>query len=130
MKFRIHRLKMTPQQLINRGNNLALTAVLTISGCAFLPEFFVEDELSHKLDDGLIFLIGLGAFFWYRSGNNRFTKSLVPIVLILTGLIIKILALVIEISDKADVGDDFGALILFILASIFALWLYYRGNKV
>jgi hypothetical protein len=109
---------MTVQEAINRGNNLAATAIAGLAGLAFAPEILLEDQLIFKLDDLAVLLIGLRAIFWYRQGRNRFTKSMLPFYLILADLAWKIFAVIAEFSDKEDVGDDFGALVLFVLASI------------
>jgi hypothetical protein len=109
---------MTVDEAINRGNNLTATAILTISGFAFLPEVFVEDEWWFKLDDLVIFLIGLRALTWYLKGNNRYTASNAPFYLTLAALVWKVIAIILEFHDPADLGDDLGALILFLLATI------------
>jgi hypothetical protein len=46
------------------------------------------------------------------------------------GLIVKIIGLVIELGDKEDVGDEYSALILFVLATILVAWLYLTNRGV
>lgn len=113
----------------NRGNNLVAVSIMTLSGFAFLPEYFQEDELLHKIDDGLLFLLGAGAFWWYRNPKNKYARSIIPVILVGAGFIIKLAALIVEYKDKEDVGDDFGGLILFLLASIFVFWLYFINKN-
>jgi hypothetical protein len=49
---------MTVRDALNRGYNLVGTAIIAISGLAFFPEFFTEDEPAHKLYEGLTLLSG------------------------------------------------------------------------
>jgi len=118
----------TKQQLINRGNNLVSTVIIVLSGLAFLPETFIEVEKVYKVDDGLLFILGGIALWWYRRANNRFSRSIVPTIIIMLALATKIMAIIIEHKDSADVGDDFGALILFLSATVFSIWLYKRST--
>ena len=115
--------------MFHRGNNLVATAIVALSGFAFFPEFFLEDEWQYKIDEGLLFLLGLGAIGSYFKGKNRFKRSIAPIIFVVIALIIKIVAIVIEHKDKEDVGDDVGALVLFVCATIFVIWLYIKSKK-
>lgn len=118
---------MTTDELWNRGNNLASVAAVALAGFAFAPELILEPEWQFKVDDILLLLLGIGAITWYRK--NAFRRSVVPVLFTITALIIKISAIVIEIKDKEDVGDDFGGLVLFICATLFVLWLYFRRKN-
>ena len=120
---------MTALEATNRGNNLASIIIVALSGFAFLPEVFLETEISFKIDDILLFALGLTAIVWYRWKNNRYTRSFVPVLFVLTSLVVKVGAIFLEIKDKEDAGDDFGALILFVLASVFVIWLYKKSAK-
>lgn len=120
---------MTPQEIWNRGNNLVATAILALSGFAFLPEAFLETEVPFKMDEILLFLLGIGAVGWYLWGKNKFQNSIVPVVLVWMGLAFKIMAIALEFKDKEDVGDDMGAVILFLLAGLLVTWLYLQAKK-
>ncbi len=120
---------MTVDEAFQRGNNLLATAVVAFSAFAFLPEFFLEDELPHKLDEGILFLLGIAAIAWYLSGRNKFMRSPIPVGLVGLALATKVLGFILELGDAEDLGDDFGALILFILATITVLVLYIRGTR-
>ncbi len=115
---------MNIKDAVNRTNNLLATVIVGIAGLAFAPEILIEDKWRYKLDDWLLFLLGAGAFLWYRKGRNKFTRSLMPVILVAAGLVIKIIGITIEIKEKDDVGDDFGGLILFITATMVVLYLY------
>lgn len=117
---------MTPEHLWNRATNLVATTIVALAGFAFLPEFFLEDEIPHKVDDGLLFILGLVAIGWCTTGGNRLKRSIVPLVLTWLALIVKIGGLFLEFSDGQDAGDDFGGLILFVFAALFISWLYSR----
>lgn len=115
---------MTAEELWNRGNNLAMVAAVGLAGFAFAPELILEPEWQFKIDDILLLLLGIGAIKWYRK--NAFRRSVVPVLFTITALIIKAAAITVEFKDKEDVGDDFGGLVLFICATLFVLWLYFR----
>jgi hypothetical protein len=121
--------KMTVKEAINRGNNLVATSVLGLAGFAFLPEFFVEDEWTHKIDEGLLFLLGLRAILWYCTGKNKYKQSIMPLIFVFAAVIIKIGAIIFEHSDKMDVGDDIGALLLFVLTAVLVWTLYRRSDN-
>lgn len=121
---------MTVTEAWNRGNNLVATALVALAGFAFAPEMFVEDEPSHRMDEGLLFVLGLVAIGWYLKGKNKFMRSVVPVVFVWLSLAIKVMAFVIEMKDKEDVGDEMGALILFLLASLLVTFLYIKGRKL
>jgi uncharacterized membrane protein YccC len=116
---------MTVRDALNRGYNLVGTALVAISGFAFFQEFFFEDELTHKLDEGVLFLLALGALAWYFIGNNKFSRTIVPLLFTAAALIMKLLALfLLETGDPADLGDEYGTLLLFVLAFGFLIWQY------
>lgn len=116
---------MTVRDALNRGYNLVGTAIVAISGFAFFPEFFSEDELTHKLDEGVLFLLAIGAIAWYFVGKNKVSRTIVPILLTAAALIMKLLALfLLETGDSADLGDEYSALLLFVLAFGFLIWQY------
>jgi heme A synthase len=118
---------MNDQELVNRGNNLTAVTVLAAAGFAFLPEIFAEDELVHKIDDILLLVLGIIAWRWYRVGNNRFVKSIVPVILVVVAVIVKVAAVILEMKDKADVGDDFGGLLLLAVTAI-VVWRLARSR--
>lgn len=113
-----------------RGNNLAAVLVCALAGIAFLPEVIFEREVPYKIDDLVLFIIGLVAVFWYQSGRNKFSLSIIPVLLVLLGAFTKLEALFVEMKDTAYAGDDYGGVILFIVAFLFFAFLYWQGRKL
>jgi hypothetical protein len=121
---------MKTSEAIARGFNLMLVAIIALAGFAFAAELFLEDERLYKIDDIALLLLSFGSIWWYTNGRNRFRVSLAPVLMICVALLIKIGALVVEFSDAADVGDDFGGVSLFILSVIFVLYQYRKTKKL
>ncbi len=116
---------MTVRDALNRGYNLIGTAIIAISGLAFFPEFFIEDELAHKLDEGILFLLAISSIVWYLFSNNKFSRTIVPILFTTAALVMKLIAFfLLERGDAADLGDEFGAIILFVITLGFLIWQY------
>lgn len=120
---------MELKHAINRGTNLLGAAIVGLAGFAFMSEMFLEDEFTHKIDDFLLLVLGIVAIVWYRVGNNRFSRSVVPVVLVAVALVVKIGAVILEFKDSADVGDDMGALVLFVLATALMVMVYRRAGR-
>ena len=116
---------MTVRDALSRGYNLVGTALVAIPGFAFFPEFFTEDEVTHKLDEGVLFLLAIGAIAWYFIGNNKVSRTIVPVLLTAAAFIMKLLAFfLLETGDATDLGDEYGALLLFLIAFGFLIWQY------
>ena len=121
---------MTVSESVNRTVNLVATTIIGIAGFSFLHELGIETEVLFKLDDLVLAVLGISAIIWYKKGKNSTTRSFIPVVFVALGLLTKVVAIFLEISDKEDVGDDFGALILFVLATSFIYWLYKKAPKL
>lgn len=121
---------MTIQEAWNRGNNLIATTLIAFSAFAFSPEAFMEDKMLYKVDDTLLFLLGCGAIWWYRKGKNKFKRSLIPVLFISVGFVIKLGGLLVELKEKDDMDDDHAGVILFLLAIIFVWYLYKMTPKI
>lgn len=121
---------MTIREALNRGYNLVGTALVAISGFAFFPQTFAEDELTHKLDEGGLFLLAIGALIWYFVGHNKVSRTIVPVLFAAAALVVKLLAFFfLEAGDATDVGDEFAPLLLFVLALGFLIWQYIRLRR-
>ncbi len=105
-------------------------SIMGLSGFAFAPEIFLENDWMDKLDDISIFVLAVVAIIWYLSGNNKFMRSKMPVILVGLALLAKIGALIIEFKDKDAVGDDFGALILFVLATSLVIFQFLKTKKM
>ncbi len=121
---------MTVTEVWNRGNNLLATAIVGLSAFAFFPEIFIETERPFKIDEGLLFLLGLLAIGWYVRGKHKFTRTITPVLMVWAGFAIKLMGIIIEFKEKDDVGDDFGGLILFLLGGLLVTWLFIKGKQV
>ncbi|HEX7042019.1 MAG TPA: hypothetical protein VF189_02105 [Patescibacteria group bacterium] len=121
---------MEPQKLVNRTVNIVATTIVALSGFAFVPEAFLETETPFKIDEILLFWLGIGLLGWYLWGKNKWKRSILPVLAVWLAFSFKIMALVVEFKDKEDVGDDFGALILFLLASLLVTYLYVKAKKM
>jgi len=85
--------------------------------------------MDDKVDDTLLLVLAIIAVVWYKKGTNRFQRTVMPVVFTFLGLLTKIGAVVVEFHDKESVGDDFGGLLVFILATVLVWWLYKRNDK-
>jgi hypothetical protein len=121
---------MTIKEAYLRGNNLFSIGIVALSGFAFAPELFLETEGRFKIDEGLMLVYAIVGIVWYLTGRNRFMRSAMPIILIVLSLLTKIMAIVIEHKEADDVGDDFGALVLFVLATITVITLFVKSKNI
>lgn len=122
---------MTVRDALNRGYNLVGTAIIAISGLAFFPEFFTEDELTHRLDEGVLFLLAISSIVWYLLGKNKFSRTIVPILFTTAALVMKLIAFfLLEKGDAADLGDEFGAIILFVITLGLLVWQYVTIKRI
>ena len=121
---------MQLKESITRGFNLLAVTLPALVGLAFSSEAVVETDMIDKLDDGLLFLLGIAAVWWYVRGTNRFKRSVVPVVLVLLGLLIKLGGFIIEMGDPEAFGDDVGGVIFFIAASALVLYQWNKTKKM
>ncbi len=121
---------MNIQQSINRGFNLLATSITGLAAFAFLPEAFLENDLPDKVDDTLLFLIGMVGILWYNHSSNRSVRSVMPAALVVIACFVKIGGLMIEFDDPSSAGDDFGGVILFALAAVLVVYQYIKTKKL
>lgn len=127
MLYHYH-MKLT--ESINRSFNLLAISILGLSGFAFMLEIFIEHDWADKADDIALLVLGIIGIIWYLSKNNRFRYSVTPVVLTVLALIVKFSAIIIELDEPDAVGDDFGALVLFVLATILIIYEYRKTKKL
>ena len=118
---------MTVTESINRGYNLMICALLALPGLAFGSVIIPEQELNDKIDDFGLLLSGIIAVVWYLVGRNRFSRSLIPVVLVCLALAAQITGVLIERDDKEAFGDNIGGLILYVGLLGFSI-VQYRKN--
>jgi uncharacterized membrane protein YadS len=115
---------------INRGYNLFGAGIIVISGLSFFSDLPAEiNQLTHIVDELLLAVLALVAFSWYLSGRNKYSLTVWPIVFAVLGLAIKVLGLFLEFSDPEDRGDEFGALVLFVVLIITLVWQYLAARR-
>jgi hypothetical protein len=121
---------LTTEQALNRGFNLMLTAILLLTGLAFASGGIRENDLTDKLDDLLLLAGGIVLLVWYLLGENRFQRSLIPVIVILLAVPLQIWGLLNEINDKEAVGNDIGGMFIYIPLALFALYQYLRPPRI
>lgn len=121
---------MTIQESVNRGFNLLSVSLVSLAGLAFLPEAFLENDIPDKVDDTLLFVLGMIAIWWYNRSGNRYMRSVLPVAFVVLALVVKLGGIMVEIGDAEAVGDDFGGLILFISAVALVLYQYLKTAKL
>jgi peptidoglycan/LPS O-acetylase OafA/YrhL len=121
---------MNASQSLNRTVNLLAVTVVGLSAFAFLPETIIENDLADKVDDSLLFLLGIGAIAWYLWHDNRYSRTIIPIALVVVAVLIKLYAVSVEFDDPESVGDDFGGIILFVLATALVIYEYARVPRL
>jgi hypothetical protein len=99
--------------------SIALVAVFALGD---FPGAFTEGFWRGALDEVAIPLVTLAGIAWYWK--NRYSRSLMPAAIIAAAIAFKVVAVFIE--DKDDVGDDFGAAIVYGLSLIIWTVIYYR----
>lgn len=117
-------------EALNRGFNLLATSLISLTGIAFLAEIFLENDWADKTDDIILVILAVIGIVWYLTKGHRYLRSAVPVILVILGLLDKIMALVLEHSDKDALGDDIGGLILFVFATALVVYQYYKTKKL
>jgi hypothetical protein len=112
---------VTTEQAHNRGFNLMLTVFILLTGLAFASGGIRENDLTDKLDDLGLLAMGIVLLVWYLIGENRFRRSLVPVIVILLAVPLQIWGLLNEINDKEAVGNDIGGMFMISAESASAL---------
>jgi hypothetical protein len=119
---------MSVADAVNRGYNVLAATVLLVIGLGFTELIFGEPDPLDKIDNSILLAVGIVAVAWYFSGNHRYQRSPVPIVLGGVALAGQLLGIFIEIGDPKAIGDDFGGL-NFYIATVIALVVVYSVNR-
>jgi hypothetical protein len=107
-----------------------LTAILLLTGIAFFSGGIRENDLTDKLDDAGLLALGIILLVWYLIGQNRFSRSWIPVVIVLLALPVQIYGLFSEISDKEAVGNDYGGMFIYVPLALFTLYQFLRPPKL
>ena len=120
---------LTHTEVINRGTNMMPVAILAALGFGLLTVLVEESEWIDRAGDIVLFLIAIASTAWYFSGTNRFSRSYVPLALVVIALATKIGELGLEIGDPASVGDEFGVIPTLVLMIIFTAFAFKKAGK-
>jgi hypothetical protein len=104
----------TTQELVNRGNNLFPIGLVAVIAAGSIPEIPGEGFPRGALDESVMVALAAIGVVWYL--RSRFTRSMIPALLMGGVLIMKVVALLIEDAD--DRGDDIGIGIVMALAIV------------
>ncbi|GAC1656045.1 MAG: hypothetical protein NVS9B1_10480 [Candidatus Dormibacteraceae bacterium] len=121
---------MSKQEIYNRGFNLMAVSLLVLPGLAFGSVILNEHDFNDKIDDTVLLVSGIIALVWYLMGRNRFSRSVVPVALVLLSLAGQIVGVLIEKDDKEAIGDNIGGMIIFVGVLILVLYQYFRPQKI
>ena len=120
---------MTAQQAVNRGLNLLMVSFVLLTGLAFASGGIRENDLLDKLDDLILLALGIVLLVWYLMGENRFSRSWIPVGLVLLTVPVQVWGLINEINDKEAVGNDIGGMFIYPPLALFVLYQFVRPPK-
>ncbi len=122
---------ITARDALNRSYNLLGVGIVAISGLAFASDLPAEiDQFPHIIDEILLLVLAVVAVAWYLLGLNKYSRTVIPIVFAASALVIKIVGIILEIHDAADVGDEFGAVVLFVATIALLIWQYVATQRL
>jgi hypothetical protein len=121
---------MRTAQARNRGFNLILTAFALLTGLAFVSVEFGENNLITRLDDLGLLALGAILMVWYLIRDNRFHRSLVPVIIILLTVPLQTWGLLNEVSTSGGMGNDIVGMYIYPPVAFFAVYLYFRWSRV
>jgi|ERR1700730_6905760 len=110
----------------SRGFNLMLTTFALLTGLGFATVGYWENGLPAKLDDLALLALGTVLMIWYLIRNNRFQRSLVPVVIVLLTVPVQVWGLLIEINDHGAVRNDIVGIYIYVPVAFFAVYWHLR----
>lgn len=120
---------MTLGEAVNRGYNMMVCAVLGLAGLALGSVIVAENDFNDKIDDSGLLLAGIVAVVWYLMGRHRFSRSIIPILLVSLALAAQVTGVIIEKDDKEAFGDNIGGTILYVLLLMLSIVQYMRNAR-
>ena len=86
--------------------------------------------MTAKLDDLGLLALGTVLMLWYLIRDNRFRRSLVPVMTILLTVPLQVWALLNEFNDKGAMWNDIVAMYIYIPVAFFAVYQSLRLARV
>lgn len=114
---------------VQRGYNLMTCTILGLAGLAFGTVIFDEADFPDKIDDAVLLLVAVAAVIWYVSGDNRFKRTVVPIILTAIAVLGQLAGVLIEHDDAGAFGDNIGGMIMYTGLLIVLIVQYYASAK-
>lgn len=123
-------MKLTVRDAVNRGYNLLACAILALAGLGFGMVVFSESEWIDRVDDIGLIVVGALAVIWYFVGQNRFKRSITPIMFSGLALLAQIFGVLFEHDDPASFGDNIGGMFMLVPLLIVLIVLYIRNRQL
>src|SRR4051794_25315823 len=80
----------TVREALNRGLNFFGVAALGLLATSLIHGLQLARTWSDRADDLALAAIAVGVFGWYRSGRNRYRRSLIPLAGLFLGVAAKL----------------------------------------
>ena len=125
----VERDSLTVREALNRGLNFFGVATLGLLATSLIHGLQVARNWSNRADDLALAAIALGVFGWYRTGRNRYRRSLVPLVGLLLGMAAKLAGIWLLYGSLVLAGADFGVSFFLLIAALIYVWQYYHLRK-
>ncbi|HEU4793787.1 MAG TPA: hypothetical protein VFS96_09025 [Nitrolancea sp.] len=118
---------MTVQEAVNRGLNFFAVAFLAIVGIpSTIHVLQIASGWAQRLDGIALGLIAIAAIGWYLYGQNRYQRSVVPLVFLSLALATQVAALLMQ---RAAGGPNFGISVFMLLAIIVFGWEFFGTRE-
>ena len=117
---------VTVREALNRGINFFGVAALGLLATSLIHGLQLARSWTDRVDDLTLAAITLGVFGWYRSGRNRYRKSLVPLIGLLLGMAAKLAGIWLSYGSLVLAGADFGVAFYLLIAALIYSWQYYH----
>ncbi len=118
---------MTVQEAVNRGLNFFAVAFLAIVGIpSTIHVLQIASGWAEWLDGIALGLIAIAAIGWYLQGQNRYQRSVVPLVFLSLALATQVAALLMQ---GAAGGPSFGVSVFMLLAIIVFGWEFFSARE-
>ncbi len=117
---------LTVAQAVNRGINFFAIAVYDIIGIGAIHEVINEDDPEDKMEDELFVVSALLALVWYKLSGKAMKRTLIPGYFLLIGILIKLIGIGIEYSDKLESSPDIAYIGILGTTLLIFLYQYYK----